>query len=62
MHQQQQQQQAGGMHTACGEHGMRQLCGWMRQLCRWQQPSYAHCKQQADCAHFELRGTQAHVP
>ena len=53
--QQQQQQQAGGMHTACGEQGMRQLCGWQR-------PFYAHCKQQADCAHFELRGTQAHVP
>ena len=57
--QQQQQQQAGGMHNACGEQGMRQLCGW-------QQPSYAHCelcgKQQADGAHFELRSTQAHVP
>ena len=53
--QQQQQQQAGGMHTACGEQGMRQLCGWQR-------PFYAHCEQQADCALFELRGTQAHVP
>jgi hypothetical protein len=53
--QQQQQQQAGGMHTACGEQGMRR-----------QQSSYAHCelcgKQQADGAHFELRSTQAHVP